>query len=220
VEYIFCSNDKCFGEEVVEEFAKVTGNILHIVSTPEGIKEKLDELIPLGLHLEERNERAREFIMSKIGTITNEVNKAFFFQNRNNFGAGLPLAYEVVTSRFLGPYSTSSIRADDIAGFDYQSIELLNFESAEGGSDYRVDASLVVNVVYKDKTNQRSLYESDSFPELSADTYFNLSQRPLNAVAFVNEGMSITDHKPYSKVFNTNILCNPETGTFLVESVH
>ena len=58
VRYIFCTNDhKEFDTDVIEEFRKETGKELYMVPSIVKVTEKLDELIPLNRHLEERNKR-------------------------------------------------------------------------------------------------------------------------------------------------------------------
>lgn len=197
--YIFCTNDsKEFSEEILKEFKDLTKKDLVIVPSVVKVKEKLDELIPLDLHLEERNRKIRNLILENIGDVMHTVNQRF------------PKRDEAPTSmRIRDPYTaialTSSLSAfntadneDKVLGFNYSNIIFHSFHEMEKNK-YRVLATLSTNIKYDDNERQTPYYHHSS----------------LNVITYMH-----SDHlKPLQKNFNVEVECDLDSKMMSIERI-
>lgn len=218
VEYIFCTNNKTqFDENVEIDFKELTGKSLYIVRNIEAAKEKLDELLPLGLHLENRNAIIREFILSKTGTITKLVNNAKIPQQRDPYGLALRSSYSPLGEIDLFSTKPYRYKEDDIIGYNYQDIELLNFEEVDQNS-YRVEAKLELEVLYRDKTKEtHSLVYSDP---ATIDTFLRDEPYYAGRPSFSNYPFGLNMFEPQTRIFGIRIICNLDSKHLEIENLY
>ena len=225
--FVFCTKDRHFNQDVIEEFQKVTGKILLIVSTPEEVKEKLDELLPLGLHLESRNEEIKEFILKKTGTLIKKINSPTFIQQRRRPETSVGWGGALSVSDFSNSYNAYSYRGfpsykeGNIAGYDYEDIDFINFEDL-GDSNIKVEVRLNTSVVYKEDQDSNDMDDSAGLT-LTKNPWVvssNASGR-LNSWPRGGGGGGFGSYfKGFkTETFNMTIICNPATGQFRVDSV-
>jgi hypothetical protein len=188
--YIFCTQDyKQFDEDVIKEFNATTGKVLYISMDTTKIIEKLDELIPLGLHLEDRNKKLKNLIYNNIGDIMNAVNKQE--TDKTLFGLASSFSHlnrynPITVNQRYGAYSTyldNTEQDDFIVGYNYKGIEFLKFDDGASGK-YHVEARLSTITKYKDEESSNpyanidvintveSTFRFDSL--ISKTQYFNL----------------------------------------------
>lgn len=216
--YIFCSNNsKQFGDEVAEQFAQATDKQMIIVNNVEGVKEKLDELVPLELHLEERNDKIRELIMKKVGTITKQIND-FSSSSlvRDRYPYRRPSVSEVTSLATYGLGRNKEKDEEVVSGYDYKSIALLNFEEVLYG-EFSVDAVVCTDIIYRDKNENKR--RTDSYGV--GMTLMEQIEEDRNTIVNWggNNGFYNNMFKPSTKDFHVTIRCNLDTGTINVSNI-
>ncbi len=149
--YIFCSEDKDFNDVVSNSFKTKTEKELYVIPSFFKLYEKLDELLPLGLHLEEKNRELRNLVMSHLGDLMHAVNKTI---KKSSDTSALPPFSERGWSYYVDPktYSFSSVfdETREPMAYDYDYFDLQSFEEITNGV-YKVSASLTVTVRYEDE---------------------------------------------------------------------
>ncbi len=203
--YIFCSNDhKEFNQDVVDEFKATTGKSLYILSDVTKIKETLDELIPLNLHLEERNNKLKNLIMNNIGNLVALVNKDINKKPTN--GLNFFAVNEPVTSIF-SQYTINSRfgkKEEDVVGYNYDDIVFNSFnESSE--TNFTVSASLTVKVIRKDNI----IRESSELDVFRLDTVIDAQTDAIFPPGYNSRFFSD------KKTFSINIDCDIKNNTIL-----
>jgi hypothetical protein len=166
--YIFCTADKGFTQDVADSFEVESGKKLYICSGIEQAKEKLDELIPLNRHLEERNNKIKNLILKNIGSITAEINKAAFKEGDSFFEGRLGNPFW--KSGVVPPiYMSSKNNIDDIAGYNFKDIIFSEFNELTGLL-YNVKVIVDTEIIYripgtKQKESEFSLTSGSFYSE-------------------------------------------------------
>lgn len=150
--YIFCTNDKGFDEELCKEFEKKTNKKLYLVPYIYNAQQKLDEILPLNLHLEERDKKIKNLIKESTGDLVTEVNKTINKNKRRSLYTG----YSPIMMR-NSSWTALSLAGEDkdavIIGYTFDGLEFLNIK--ETSTDvFSVDVRLRTDVNYKDKENE------------------------------------------------------------------
>lgn len=203
--YIFCTEDgKQFNNEIIQEFNTTTKKELFISSNTTKIIEKLDELIPLGLHLEDRNRKLKNLVLKNIGEIMHSINKLDSEKRWNSFSgihsvidrykiANVDRGYTLYNRYPLG----ESDQDDLILGYNYKDINFVEF-SEVSNNKYLIEAKLDTIIKYKD--NQDSLTDDNiSITTCVRPILFN----PLREI---------------TKLFSMKIECDLENDT--ISSIH
>jgi hypothetical protein len=174
--YIFCTNDaKEFNADVIEEFKKVTDRNLYIVENVAKVKERLDELVPLNLHLKERNKKIQNLILNHSGDFVALVNKNMK-PSRSNDLISRPV--NVWDDRYVledyYPLGFRSQKISKIIGYTYEGIDLLTIDEL-AVNKYHVSGTLSVKVVYEegDSESMSNFIHSPVVPN-SFDQLFSL----------------------------------------------
>ena len=156
--YIFCTNDgKEFNDDVKKEFKEKTGKDLYIVREVTKVSELLDELVPLHLHLEQRNKKIKELIHKNIGELVLAVNKTLS-NNRNNYDPndlGSYWPHRLTTYRNVLSRSSvlGSIDNDKEAiAYSFSDIRFINITEIND-KKYSVSLNLETNIIYKENKN-------------------------------------------------------------------
>ena len=171
--YIFSTNDgKEFNAAVCDEFKTVTGKELYIVPAVVKISEKLDELIPLRLHLEERNSKIKNFILTKLGDLMKAVNAsgglssygdAFSFGRRRvNAVTDATVFYNPFRATYSDVGEEEEEEGDEfVVGYNFADIDFSSFSEVREG-DYAVQGVLrtlvQTKVLQKPKKRNSGLY--------------------------------------------------------------
>ncbi len=151
-QYIFCTDDDGFNGEVARDFESQTGKKLHIVPSFTKVREKLDELLPLNLHLEKRNNRIKEIIGNKIGSIMVFLNQSQL-PDRHAINPGW-VASALENNMWLSGSlqgTTAGNFSDDIVGFDFANMSLSSIDD-KGNDKYVILANVDTVIRYKNKT--------------------------------------------------------------------
>lgn len=164
--YIFCTNDtKGFNEEIRADFEEQTGKSLHIVPTFAKVQEKLDEIVPLGLQLEERNARIKNVVDKNIGSVMLFLNKTQLPTRDSSPYGPLGLTRNVYdqygwivnSATRASSVGIPSVMSEDsearVVGYDFSSIDFLNFEETSS-DNYAVLVD--VQTVVQHNSNQTS----------------------------------------------------------------
>lgn len=213
--YLFCTGDaKEFTEEVIAEFQEVTGKELHLLPSIVKVSEKLDELVPLNLHLAERNRKIKEVILKKIGDLMVEVNKTLTDSSgpiSRYGGFALRPAYDYaasVVNTYASVYSDGSQTDADseIVGFNFDELEFDSFNDLNSDK-YRVSVSLRASIKYKDENSSPSLSYGDSF---YVPPIVNRLSYPIN-YRYAS--------RPNSKTFSIEVTCDLNNGDVGILSV-
>jgi hypothetical protein len=220
--YIFCTQNKDqFDDEVSKDFEKITGKKLFIVPTTEKIKEKLDELLPLSLHLEKRNNKIKQFLLGNVGTITKLVNDRLL--QKKHLVDSLYAGYSPVT---LVGRNINVSDEEKIIGYNYKDISLYNFEEMKTDS-YRIDARLSLGVIYAEKQKGfRNVTLSDRWETineniLATQVYAHNALNTMSAdnVWRTSDSVIGAYNRPDSKTIDVSIICNPDTESIDIQSI-
>ncbi len=179
--YILCtSNLKDFPKEIAEEFQEVTNKELFIEPDTISVRQKLDELLPLGLHLEERNRNIKNIVMSNVGELMYEINKTIGPGPMDRVTAGSSYDYtSVMTTGSI--WSDGFLKKREVAGYSFSDLELVTMDEEDADS-FTVAVNVRVNVRYQD-TSKRPYSFLDADADISRSYY---------------AGSILTDYKTFS----------------------
>lgn len=161
--YMLCTNNtNQFTEELVVDFKEKTGKELIILTDIVSVQQKLDELLPLGLHLEEMNNRVKNLVLNHTGELMVVANKNLnnnsillggwaahdlsAFRNRANFRFGNSSLYDTASED------------EDPVGCNLNDLEFLTIEKISD-DEVRVQARLNVELKYPEKNEGSSPFE-------------------------------------------------------------
>lgn len=198
--YIFCSNDyKGFDDEVVKEFNLVTGKDLFILPHITKVKEKLDEIIPLNLHLERRNDQIRNAIMNRTGEIVSAINKNYPRKNQqNSFGTKWTDEFVYQNLITYNRYMSLEVNDENMLGYSYNDIKFLDFNELQDGG-FSVLLRLDTYVSYRNTINNN-------------DNFINT----FSAYATLNN----SDLSRQYRSFSVKVRCNLTNNDFFIDSIN
>lgn len=161
--YIFCTeNHRDFTQDVINDFELISHKKLFIVPNSVTLTEKLDELLPIGLHLEERNDEIENIIMKNIGTLMANLNKntndsSSLHRVRGTYA-------EVFTNTLMRDaysnitdISIPSKNEDRIVGYNYIDSKLSGVEDTQK-NNVRVNYKITTEIIYKESSNKEDNY--------------------------------------------------------------
>jgi uncharacterized protein YhbP (UPF0306 family) len=195
--YIFCTGDsKEFTDDVIKEFNDVTGKTLILLPSIAKVSEKLDELLPLNLHLEVRNQNIKNIVLGSLGSIMSEVNKRKPGKSQSsmsNLMMSSAFAYQPITDIYNNTVfsQSSALNKDEIAGYDYDGIELDSFTDV-GNGRFTVSARLSTKVIFKDKVDE-DVYMYDSY----ATTARKMRSSSVFSTGFYGSVQSFPTHQTF-----------------------
>lgn len=195
--YIFCTNDsKEFTEDVVQEFRECTAKELYIVKNMEEVREKLDTLVPLSLHLEERNREIRNLVFKHLGDLMHLANKSIKPAS-SRWGGPLDYSSRVFRTVHVDSVLSGENNSEDkIEGLNYQNLSLLSITEMAGGR-FKVNGTLEVEIQYQDKDRDAN---------------------PYDVVWRTNWGMG--SYRPQHKTFDVLFVCSLTDNTVDIEYVN
>ncbi|MEK7228181.1 MAG: PIN domain-containing protein [Patescibacteria group bacterium] len=205
--YILCTKNKAdFTDEIIKEFESQTKKKLYIISDIVSVQQTLDELIPLELHLEERNNKIKNLILNHTGDLTSSVNSTREDNGRIRGYAGalsLSALYNdtVSVSSWDSPYST---RKEEIVGYNFKNVELNRIDELKDGN-FRVGITLHTEIKYK-KGEKGNVWQHSAYDDFSPGAIWAANSdfmgRPLN-----------------NKDFEIKVDCNPTSGYFNIVTI-
>ncbi len=244
--YLFCTNNKTqFDEDVVAQFKEVTGKVMYILENPAAVQVKLDELIPLNLHLEERNKKIESFILKRIGTLNKIVNERADYLGRSfvvgGYGGshGPASTYGVMNYRPVSGYvaaryaddnyngigsSGQSDAVDEMPyGFDFNDIHFTHFEELTENV-YKISAKYFTNIVYGKKERARPTNHGWGGLIMEDDYVYRPSALNVDTTFAPTDydGFAYVDkfsNRPLNKLFDLEILCNFNNDSIDISSI-
>ena len=205
--YILCTNNnKQFDEELAESFKNEIEKDLIILPDIVAVKEKLDDLISMGLNLEERNEEVKKVTLNNLGEIMKSINR--YDGNK-----------EIETSSFLN-FRTMSISdtyklpnnedKSKIAGYNFNDINFSVIEEV-GQNNVEVNCNITCDISYKDEGRKKhSVMTASSYKieDYNSDGFTGFIYNPHIAYG--------KTFRPTKKTFNLKINCNLENKNILI----
>ncbi len=164
--YIYCTKDvKQFDDSVVKEFKSVTKKDLYICLDVTKVTEKLDELLPLNLHLETRNQQLKNIVLKNIGDVMVEVNKKDTQRVSGDWGHGFALYNSTrphSNIRRFGSVFDETNKEELIVGYNFDEINFSQF-SELSGDRYLVTARLSTIIKYKEDSHDKTAESSNIY---------------------------------------------------------
>jgi hypothetical protein len=200
--YLYCTNDgKAFNnKEVIDEFKKITKKEIYIVNGSLELQQKLDEIVPLHKELYERDEKIKNLIEKKIGTLMVYVNSnqssslgysplSLSLGVLNRYTADSVQSYNLADQsiNWIGANQGSILGnsiygqnqdASTIIGYDFSSIKIQNINEI-GKDKYRVQVKIATSI-------KRS-NDDDVFRIVYLGTYSNEKDFDLNIECSLEE---------------------------------
>ncbi len=203
--YILCTNNSTqFDQDVVADFKKQTGKNLVILPDILSVQQKLDELVPIGLHLEARNRKVKNLVSGNTGEL-------MLIANKNLNGPASPLwnfSSDIVTPlTFKTPYRSHMLTSIDqlsdsssskAVGCNLIDLDFLTIEELADGK-IRVLARLNLEIKYEDDHEK-----DDPFSDLRG--------------GFVLDRHLYRNNKPRSKSMEFTIDCDLEKNTINIRA--
>ncbi len=202
--YILCTNNhKQFDQEIIDDFKIRTGKELIIIPDLVSVQQKLDEIIPIGLHLEKRNIEVKNFVESKLGDLMKEINTTQFSVNNSRLWRTSP------QDRFFWnptDLSATDMDSSEIVGYNFYDI---NFSSIEeiAKDNIQVQLSLVTEIVYKDN-------------KIDDDLSIFSRQVSLRTSPFLRSSPGMIGYQPSKKEFNFLLDCDLNAKIILIRRMN
>ncbi len=207
--YILCTkNNTQFDKELIEDFKKQTGKELQIIPDLVSVQQKLDEIVPLGLHLEKRNTEIKNIALSNIGELMKSINRGIGVNNYNSANHLLWTGTDQLLWNINSVTATQEEKSE-VVGYNFRD---MNFSSIEETSkdEIQVSVNITTDVVYKDDIDITTDPFSFSARYKTPGVYLSALHNPY--------GINIL--KPSTRDFSFNLSCNPTTKSVSILSMN
>lgn len=208
--YIFCTNDgKEFNDDVKNEFKEKIGKDLYIVRDITKVSELLDELVPLHLHLEQRNKKIKDLIYKNIGELVLTVNKTLSKKQEDddNYASyWRPRLNNYRLPTYSNALSRSSVlggsgeEEKEVVAYSFSNINFINI-SEINDNNYSVSLNLETNIIYHKEDN------NDPYSDITSYTY---RINTMHLSDFQNQLLAT------KKNFSLSVQCNLDDETISI----